>query len=96
MHQPPVFLQGKKFDKSAALFLADVITNDPGNVTVLALGPLTNLAMAFQSSPDVARDIVRSQSLLSSAQSMIAALYFNSARWLVGARWRLAKETQIN
>ena len=52
-------LQGKKYDKSAALFIADTITSNPGNVSVLALGPLTNLAMAFQSSPDVARDIVR-------------------------------------
>lgn len=56
-------LQGRKFDKSAAQFIADKVRSDPGNVSVLALGPLTNIAMAFQISPEVARDIVSSLAL---------------------------------
>lgn len=53
-------LQGRKIDKTAAMFIADTINSDPGNITVLALGPLTNIAMAFQVSPDVAKNIVSS------------------------------------
>ena len=51
-------MQGRKINKSAAEFIAEKVRSDPGNVCVLALGPLTNIAMAFQTSPDVARDIV--------------------------------------
>ena len=51
-------MQGRKINKSAAEFIADKVRSDPGNVCVLALGPLTNIAMAFQMSPEVARDIV--------------------------------------
>ena len=53
-------LQGRKIDKTAAKFIAESINSDPGNVTVLALGPLTNIAMAFQVNPDVAKNIVSS------------------------------------
>ena len=35
----------KKCDKSAAEFLVDKVSQFPGEVTVLALGPLTNLAI---------------------------------------------------
>lgn len=51
-------LQGRKFDKSAAEFIADTVSRDPGNVSILALGPLTNIAMAFQVGPEVARNVV--------------------------------------
>lgn len=58
-----VHVQGRKFNKSAAEFIADQISKDPGNVSILALGPLTNIAMAFQIGPEVARDIVSLSSL---------------------------------
>ncbi|MEM7314252.1 MAG: nucleoside hydrolase, partial [Planctomycetota bacterium] len=41
--------------------ICDVVRSDPHNVTILALGPLTNVARAFHRDPDVAhlvRDIV--------------------------------------
>ncbi|CAN6832428.1 unnamed protein product [Brassica oleracea] len=38
----------KKCDKSAAEFLVDKVSQYPGEVTVLALGPLTNLAIAIK------------------------------------------------
>ncbi|CAN6995896.1 hypothetical protein BRARA_E00848 [Brassica rapa] len=38
----------KKCDKSAAEFLVEKVSQYPGEVTVLALGPLTNLAIAIK------------------------------------------------
>lgn len=35
----------KKFEKTAAEFLVDKVSEYPGEVSVLALGPLTNLAL---------------------------------------------------
>lgn len=40
---PPV--KAKKSDKSASEFLVDKVNEYPGEVSVLALGPLTNVAM---------------------------------------------------
>lgn len=37
--------KGKKIDRSACEFLVDKVTEFPGEVSVLALGPLTNLAL---------------------------------------------------
>lgn len=37
--------QGKKIDKSAAEFLIEQANLYPGKVTVVALGPLTNIAL---------------------------------------------------
>lgn len=36
---------GKKDEKSASEFLVDMVSQYPGEVSVLALGPLTNLAL---------------------------------------------------
>ncbi len=41
-------------DASAADLIASIVTADPGNVTLLALGPLTNLAMALDRHPEIA------------------------------------------
>ena len=38
----------------AASFLADVVLADPGRVTVVATGPLTNLALALRLAPEIA------------------------------------------
>lgn len=35
----------KKIEKSASEFLVDKVSEYPGEVTILALGPLTNLAL---------------------------------------------------
>ena len=67
-------LQGRKIDKTAARFIADTINSDPGNVTVLALGPLTNIAMAFQVSPDVAKNIVSSSYRMACARMLLPSL----------------------
>lgn len=37
--------KGKKIDKSASEFLVDKVSESPGDVSILALGPLTNLAL---------------------------------------------------
>ncbi|MFN8379148.1 MAG: nucleoside hydrolase [Anaerolineae bacterium] len=41
----------------AAQFLIDTVMSDPGNVTIVALGPLTNVAMALLLKPDLASHI---------------------------------------
>ncbi|MGB0694433.1 MAG: nucleoside hydrolase [Rhodospirillaceae bacterium] len=43
--------------RSAAQFLVDSILADPGNVTVCAVGPLTNLALALEINPEIATQI---------------------------------------
>lgn len=40
---PPTL--GQKFEKSAPEFLVDQVSKYPGEVSILALGPLTNLAL---------------------------------------------------
>ena len=40
-------------------FLVDAIRTHPGEVTVLAIGPLTNLALAFRKAPDIALKLQR-------------------------------------
>ncbi|KAM3288264.1 uridine nucleosidase 1 [Capsicum chacoense] len=42
------FPNTKKIEKSASEFLVDKVSEYPGEVTVLALGPLTNLALAVK------------------------------------------------
>ncbi|XP_008808554.1 uridine nucleosidase 1-like isoform X2 [Phoenix dactylifera] len=41
---PPV---GKKSEKNASEFLVDTVSQYPGDVSILALGPLTNLALIY-------------------------------------------------
>jgi len=43
--------------RSAVEFLVDVVRRHPGQVTVLALGPLTNLALAMRLDRDFARSV---------------------------------------
>lgn len=43
LHLPPPKL--KKVEKSASEFLVDKVSEYPGEVSILALGPLTNLAL---------------------------------------------------
>ncbi|CAL9132386.1 unnamed protein product [Musa acuminata var. zebrina] len=45
---PPV---GEKMDKNASEFLVEMVSQYPGDVIILALGPLTNLALAIKRDP---------------------------------------------
>ncbi|URD83412.1 Inosine-uridine preferring nucleoside hydrolase [Musa troglodytarum] len=41
----------EKMDKNASEFLVEMVSQYPGDVTILALGPLTNLALAIKRDP---------------------------------------------
>lgn len=49
--------KGKPIDKSAAEYLVEQANLDPGNVTVVALGPLTNIALAVKLDPSFSKNI---------------------------------------
>lgn len=51
---PPV---GEKMDKNASEFLVEMVSQYPGDVTILALGPLTNLALAIKRDPCFASNV---------------------------------------
>lgn len=54
---PPV--KSKKSDKSACEFLVEKVSENPGEVSVLALGPLTNVALAIKRDSSFARNVKR-------------------------------------
>ena len=51
-------MQGVAVSMSAAQFLTDTCAKYPGRVTVLALAPLTNVALAMQLDPQFATNMV--------------------------------------
>ncbi|KAI3907397.1 hypothetical protein MKW92_038426 [Papaver armeniacum] len=51
--------KGKKDEKSAVEFLVDKISEFPGEISILALGPLTNLALAVKSDASFASKVKR-------------------------------------
>ncbi|KAG1363556.1 putative Uridine nucleosidase 1 [Cocos nucifera] len=53
------FLSRKKSEKSASEFLVDTVSQYPADVSILALGPLTNLALAIKRDSAFARKVKR-------------------------------------
>jgi uridine nucleosidase len=51
-NQPPP--QGKAIDKPAAQFIAEMVMANPGEITLVPVGPLTNLALALALEPRLA------------------------------------------
>lgn len=51
-------VQGRTVGKSAAEWLVDMVSAHPGEISVLALGPLTNIALALQLDANVTRNMV--------------------------------------
>ncbi|XP_027361432.1 probable uridine nucleosidase 2 [Abrus precatorius] len=49
--------KGKPLEESAATFLVNQAKANPGKVTVVALGPLTNIALAIQMDPEFTKNI---------------------------------------
>ncbi|XP_057467277.1 uridine nucleosidase 1-like [Actinidia eriantha] len=51
--------KSKKIEKTASEFLVDMVSEHPGEVSVLALGPLTNLALAIKRDSSFASKVKR-------------------------------------
>jgi len=51
--------KNKKIDKNACEFLVDKVSEYPGEVTILALGPLTNIALALKKDRSFASNVKR-------------------------------------
>ncbi|CAL9026520.1 unnamed protein product [Prunus brigantina] len=49
----------KKIEKNASEFLVDMVSEYPGEVSILALGPLTNLALAIKRDSSFAKKVKR-------------------------------------
>ncbi len=58
-----VCLQGIAVETPAATFIADMVRAHPGEISILALGPLTNIALAMQLDAQLAPQLVRASSL---------------------------------
>lgn len=56
-------MQALHINTPAAAFIAQQVRAHPGEVTVLALGPLTNIAMALQTDEGLHEDIVSSRAV---------------------------------
>ncbi|KAI7995895.1 putative uridine nucleosidase 1 [Camellia lanceoleosa] len=51
--------KSKKIEKTASEFLVDMVSKYPGEVSILALGPLTNLALAMKRDSSFASKVKR-------------------------------------
>jgi inosine-uridine nucleoside N-ribohydrolase len=54
---PGGFAQKKAEPRSAIDFIVDTVIQNPGGITILAVGPLTNIAMAIRGEPGFARAV---------------------------------------
>jgi uridine nucleosidase len=57
VHLPPP--QSKAIQQSAAQFIIDQVRAHPGEVTLVPIGPLTNIALALSLRPQIAREVKR-------------------------------------
>ena len=51
-------MQGLRHEKNAAQFIVDVCSRYPGEVHILALGPLTNIALAAKLDEQLGQKLV--------------------------------------
>lgn len=58
-HLPPVRPKGRPDPRPAAQFLCETVAAHPGEVTLCAIGPLTNLAAALDLDPEITRHVRR-------------------------------------
>ncbi len=93
MPPPPSFCckQGVKYHRSAADFLIQTVTSQPGEVVVLALGPLTNIALAMQKDPSFAEHVVSKLHL--SGSSLVPQ--FNQMTYTLSLFWHLKDISQF-
>lgn len=49
--------QGRPIAQSAAAFIVETVMSNPGEVTLVAMGPLTNLALALRSEPAIVKAV---------------------------------------
>ncbi len=54
---PGGFATKKAEDKSAVDFMIEAVSADPGQITIMAIGPLTNLAIAIRQEPGFAANV---------------------------------------
>ena len=52
-------MQGIAVETPAARFIAEMVKAHPGEISILALGPLTNIALAMQYDAQLAPQLVR-------------------------------------
>jgi len=58
--EPPGGFAKKKAEASPAVpFIVDTVMNNPGEITVVAIGPLTNIAQAIRAEPEFAASVKR-------------------------------------
>lgn len=58
-HLPPARPNGRAIDETAAAFMARLARENPGEITLCPIGPITNVAEALRLDPGFARNIGR-------------------------------------
>ncbi len=56
---PPIPVTGTPQDMPADAYLVDICAKNPGEITICAVGPLTNLALALQRDPNIVKTVKR-------------------------------------
>ncbi len=56
---PPIPVLGTVHELPADAYLVDICAKNPGEITICAIGPLTNLALALRRDPDIAKNVKR-------------------------------------
>ena len=58
-HIPPIPVTGTPHDLPADAYLVDICSKNPGEITICAIGPLTNLALALKRDPNIVNTVKR-------------------------------------